>query len=473
MQRKTRIHSKPRFKLASQRAYEFSDELGITEFPVDPVKIIERFPHWHLQGWLDAQKTKGIDDFLYIGRDGAEARTAIVRGTSEYIIVYDERVGNQQRIRWSIAHEIGHIVLGHLVHFEATALNRRGLTDNQYRVLEVEAHWFAAELLAPKIVIKHFNYQNSLGHLCDISNEAVEKRLDDLKRAERSYSDAAFRVLKNFYNYMVGLSDDALPKMHTNNIQLPAIYEDYIDCDYWNFVVMSIRDWEKEAKLYQVLEGSAAFYDDTDMVIFVKGDDEAAYAETGKAAILSCLERYANSPVKNIEIKVASLRPFVCICCGNTDVSPIANFCIICGTSISDKQDGNNGKMVDILNYTDEPNVDSKNRFTQCPICKNSEFSENANYCRICSTHRINLCEGYYETDHYGNHSDEITRHGNFPNARFCEECGSKTAFFSLGVLMPWEEVQGIEPIVQQSPISQTTGFAELTADVDDDDLPF
>jgi|GEM_PF-1391730 len=469
MQRKTKIPNEPRFRYASQKAYEFSDKLGITEFPVNPTKIIKRFENWHLQGWLDARTTLKIDDFLYIDRDGAEARTVIQRGTGDYIICYDERVGNQQQIRWTLAHEIGHIVLGHLVHFEATALNRRGLTEKQYGVLEVEAHWFAAELLAPKIVIKHFDCHDNLGLLCDISNEAVDKRLEQLKRAERKYPDAAFRVLKNFYNYMVGLASiTPTTSISADNIQLSAIYDDYIECDYWGFIVMSIKDWEKDAMLYAAIENSVAFYDCEDMVLFVNSNDNAVYAEARKAAILSCLDRYANSSVKNIDVVVASLRPLSCDCCGNADFSLTANFCIICGSPALDRQGGNRTRMVDIMNYTDGPKVDSNNKFTHCPICENSDFSDDANYCRICGRYRINLCEGYNETDGYGNHSDEMTQHNNPPNARFCEECGKKTEFFIAGILKPWEEVQGVKPTPQPEVVAAQT----ISID-EDDDLPF
>jgi len=236
---------------------------------------------------------------------------------------------------------------------------------------------------------------------------------------------------------------------------------------------MCIRDWEKDADLYAAIEDSVAFYDCEDMVVFVKSDNEATQTETGKAAILNCLDKYGNSPVKNIEVQVASLRPFACKRCGNIDISAIANFCIICGTSVSDKQSSNNGKMVDILNYADGPKVDNENRFTQCPICKNSEFSDDTHYCRICGRYRINLCEGYFEEDGYGNHSDEKTRHNNPANARFCEVCGRETEFFQAGILKPWESIQGSEAIVQtsQPSIPQPTDVA-ISID-EDDDLPF
>lgn len=54
-------------------------------------------------------------------------------------------------------HEIGHIVLGHLTDFGETALDRGGLTQKKYGVLEVEAHYFAAEFLMPTALLKYFS----------------------------------------------------------------------------------------------------------------------------------------------------------------------------------------------------------------------------------------------------------------------------------------------------------------------------
>jgi len=220
MQRTAKIPNKPRFSQVSQRAYEFSTELGITEFPVDPQKVIRQFPNWHLQGWLYLQTNTDEDDPLFLDRDGAEARTVIQRGDNNYLIVYDERIDNRHRIRWTLAHEIGHIVLGHLVHFDVTALNRRGLTKKQYGVLEVEAHWFAAELLSPKPVIKVFDFQErpqALGLICDISKESASKRLEQIKKPEYNYPTSAIRVLRNFYRHIT--QGGFYQVMHDNAIQ--------------------------------------------------------------------------------------------------------------------------------------------------------------------------------------------------------------------------------------------------------------
>ena len=78
-----------------------------------------------------------------------------MHSTGKYYIVYDDvTVNSSDRIAWTIMHEIGHIILGHLVEFSETALNRGGITSKQYGVLEIEAHYFAAEFLMDRILLK-------------------------------------------------------------------------------------------------------------------------------------------------------------------------------------------------------------------------------------------------------------------------------------------------------------------------------
>jgi Zn-dependent peptidase ImmA (M78 family) len=205
MQKRAEIPSKPRFSLATKKAYELLAELEICEFPVDPRKIIRHFPSWHLKGWLELQVNTGETDPLNLNSEKAEAKTVKLRGSDDYLIVYDERVDNIQRIRWTLAHEIGHIVMGHLIQFDATALNRRGLTQEEHGVLEVEAHCFASDLLAPKTIIRRFDFQNDpqgIALICDISRDAAERRLIEIKRMDFGYYPTENRILRNFYNHL-------------------------------------------------------------------------------------------------------------------------------------------------------------------------------------------------------------------------------------------------------------------------------
>ena len=71
------------------------------------------------------------NDPFFIDRRGADVKTQLLQGPADYLVVYDERVENYQRIRWTIAHETGHIVLGHLISFEAIELCLGSLTESE------------------------------------------------------------------------------------------------------------------------------------------------------------------------------------------------------------------------------------------------------------------------------------------------------------------------------------------------------
>ena len=203
MQRKRKIPSKPNFKRATKRAYEFLLELDVKEFPIDPFKIIKRFEdNWHLLSWTELKINTGVEDPFNLKRNGAEAATKIQRGTNDYIIVYDDSF-SMDRIRWTIAHEIGHIVLGHLVYYEETALNRGGLTQEQYGVLEVEAHWFAGILLSPHVVLNLYDVKDiqEIAFLCNISKEAAEKCEGYLNKFRPQFVDLERKLVRNFYNF--------------------------------------------------------------------------------------------------------------------------------------------------------------------------------------------------------------------------------------------------------------------------------
>lgn len=83
-------------------------------------------------------------------------------------ILYDNKVSSIGRIRWSIAHEYGHIVLKH---------------KNQCGQNEVEANFFAANLLVPQCILKELLNRRGditidyLKNKFSISGEAAEKYL--------------------------------------------------------------------------------------------------------------------------------------------------------------------------------------------------------------------------------------------------------------------------------------------------------
>lgn len=91
-------------------------------------------------------------------------------------IFYDNRIQNEQRKHWGIAHELGHVFLMH--------------TDDDKKS-EIEAHFFAAQIVTPEIVLwdickrQGSLYDYELLNCFNVSAEAASKRISTLKRRNR------------------------------------------------------------------------------------------------------------------------------------------------------------------------------------------------------------------------------------------------------------------------------------------------
>ncbi len=96
-----------------------------------------------------------------------------VKSGMSSVILYHDVNKYEPRLKWTIAHEIGHIYMGHK-------------KDNGNE--EVEAHWFAAEFLTPIPIIFEILKKGvkvsttTLSELFGISPEAAIKRVNSLNR---------------------------------------------------------------------------------------------------------------------------------------------------------------------------------------------------------------------------------------------------------------------------------------------------
>lgn len=81
-----------------------------------------------------------------------DARAYFDPNRGVYLIIYNENQ-HKNRIRFSIAHEFGHIIMGHL-NDERTEIDRGGLSDFLYYHMEGEANTFAGNFLVPPIIVK-------------------------------------------------------------------------------------------------------------------------------------------------------------------------------------------------------------------------------------------------------------------------------------------------------------------------------
>ncbi|MGE5572992.1 MAG: ImmA/IrrE family metallo-endopeptidase [Bacteroidota bacterium] len=197
---------KPRLERTLRAARRFIRDATIQWLPVRPTELYSRHG-WLLSSCRLAEKVYRRHDPLGIRANGVDAKT-YRRYDGIYVTVYNER-RRPERTRWTLAHEIGHIVLGHLSDFEETAIYR-GLTDNQYKVLEREADTFAAELLSPMAILKALDAvaASDIMQVCRLSREAAENRARDLEwhGHERIYCEADAILRYQFRDYLTQVS---------------------------------------------------------------------------------------------------------------------------------------------------------------------------------------------------------------------------------------------------------------------------
>jgi len=120
------------------------------------------------------------------------------RQNNVWYIIYDDTVSTE-RARFTIAHELGHIFLGH-----DSLLYRKTIYDKEKPEEETEADIFASRLLAPACVLWALNLHTAedISEICGISHQAAAIRAERMKllyqRNKFLTSPLERKVYKNF-----------------------------------------------------------------------------------------------------------------------------------------------------------------------------------------------------------------------------------------------------------------------------------
>ncbi len=142
-------------------------DAGITELPVSVVKIAEHF---------DVKLVKNSHrNWLTPCQSGI----SIMTEDGTWIICYDDN-DSMERIRFTIAHELGHILLGHPL--REGFVHTRTIAKERPQV-ESEADMFAARILAPACVLWALDLHTAeeIANVCKISYAAAQVRVDRMK----------------------------------------------------------------------------------------------------------------------------------------------------------------------------------------------------------------------------------------------------------------------------------------------------
>lgn len=133
----------------------------------------------------------------------------------KYCIYYNDidiNIRTSNRIRWNLAHELGHVLLEHHNLCDKEKLQRGDMfLDNidqkNYKIAEEEADYFAQLILVPHVVLKglHVRFQRELRYLCKISDKAAKWRIRDYNQWKLNINkndDYDKRIFRYYYNFI-------------------------------------------------------------------------------------------------------------------------------------------------------------------------------------------------------------------------------------------------------------------------------
>lgn len=172
------MNNRPDFKSAYIAATELLVASNqVQTLPIDVTAIIEE------QSGIKLLTASKFEEYgLPIPLLGSESAVILKYGYNHIIVFNQNEI--KQRISFSISHEYGHYELNHII---------GNVPEELYGKYEVEANYFAAQLLMPEQIIHEFTKRGRtitksfLADTFSVSFEAAEKRINTLNKLNYSY----------------------------------------------------------------------------------------------------------------------------------------------------------------------------------------------------------------------------------------------------------------------------------------------
>ena len=343
------IYDTINYEEIKNKAYDFLIDYADGLLPIKLTKMIEQIDNLMLLKYSDFAKMHKIAiseaaDLLQ-SDDGAlwyDCKREI------YILLYNDTITNKERIRFTIAHELGHYALKHNEKTEKTIVSRYSLPDSEYDFFEREANFFAKHLLVPFPVLGNYT---QLFH--SMSNDFIQEIFDV------SYTVACYVIdnLKKMYSF--GLVKEA----H----KVEKKFADYIKTDKTTIICDTCNCKIQRDSLYCHICGAKLTLKEPTVEAFLNNKNK---------------ERINRMKYKKIELDSEGY-PVHCPRCDNEEVGK-DNYCDICGTYIKnicigdyDDNFDSYGYPLHINNFLDNGcHKELKGNSRYCPSCggKSSYF---------------------------------------------------------------------------------------------------
>lgn len=164
-----------------ESAWWFILEEGINFLPVYPHEIIRRHG-WKLYTYSEYAKLIDTSVDTVIAKYDKDGFVFWSNCEHTFIICYNETF-SPNMIRWTLMHEIAHIILGH-VSAPVSVMSR--VSEAERSLFEVEAQGFARRILCPSIILHDCRAiePGQIMHLCGVTWETAQYLSEYVKRLE-------------------------------------------------------------------------------------------------------------------------------------------------------------------------------------------------------------------------------------------------------------------------------------------------
>ena len=374
--------SKPDFIRSTRAAHMLLKKNNITTFPTPLFNIFNNIPEIKIFTFEEMSKMVGVSS-AEIGKKMALSEEGAIGtyGLDQVIIIYNSNVDekNIERMRFTLAHELGHYILGHPYTTDNSVLSRNGVTEEENQCFEIEANNFAKELLAPSFIVNALN---------DFS-------IDNISRAfEISKSSSELS-----YNYVL----DCRNRYERNRWLKPP-----------NF-----------------------FSDDLKKIKIKKRNNLASsigLCYTGRGLHFENKKVMFCPKCKSVRTFNSKFNFIFCPCCSNEEIRIIDNYNYF---------EFHETEAQTIMSYTTLNVDNDGRLIQNCPICDNPNIRDNycsvcgVNIINRCSGEK----EEYYDDGRSELTCYEPCEGALYGGDRFCPKCGGVSTFFKDKLLLEWNYI--------------------------------
>ena len=177
--------------------YLYEDWIRGVSFPVQPLGVLGRMQNCRHISYAKLAMESG-QSVAEISRSlgSNDGCTTYDRVNFRFLVAINYEGKSRTRIRWTTAHELGHILSGHFE--ELASCGKSYASPSELEYMEEEADYFAASFLAPIAALRIMRPKNAadIRDWFDLSQTAAEYRWSEFLRTreEPTVMDEHFRI---------------------------------------------------------------------------------------------------------------------------------------------------------------------------------------------------------------------------------------------------------------------------------------